>query len=603
MEHGYQGGIGRRDSAGLPAAISSFPAWTAAIGGLEAALRASGNSRLWCWDELALVVRGHVCDVRGSDPDRIAEGLRCHYLEHGELGVDGLDGSFSVAFVDAAAGRVLLYRNLVGAGFTYYHASGERFLFGSNLADLVDASGVTLRPNTAALPGFFLYRWVSGAQTLFEGFYRLLPGEEVCWEAGRLRRRQRDTFADLRGPVPMGDPIEALEATLQGVLDDYARAAPEASNLLSGGIDSSYLQALWNRRHADLPTSFSLSIDHPRSWADTDYAVTASRWLGTRHVLVPADDAYSAYLLETLAATGEPPNHVQTAYFGRLAQAMVERGVEAGICGEGADSLFGLEMARAVDEATTAQRLVPARWLRRFLGKACGLVGWGWVRDALLLANHLDDRSDPQHPVNQVATFTDRAAVVACFGADAVADAAAERWSLLEYFGVTATLADQVHMTGFLCEAMDSASLWTTLFHRAGADLFCPFLDSRVLRFALSLPATARYPFRRPKDLLRRALARHAPQELVRRPKLGFGQPIFEWLRPGGQLRGLVEAIGDYDFVDRSTLQRVSAEPTWFLSSLLCYDLWHKRFIDRTLDSRPPKADAAAAPVAIKNSL
>ena len=70
-----------------------------------------------------------------------------------------------------------------------------------------------------------------------------------------------------------------------------------------------------------------------------------------------------------------------------------------------------------------------------------------------------------------------------------------------------------------------------------------------MLRFALNLPPSVRYPFRRPKELLKRALERVAPREVARRRKLGFGQPIFEWLAPGGQLRPLVERIGGYDFV------------------------------------------------------
>ena len=67
-------------------------------------------------------------------------------------------------------------------------------------------------------------------------------------------------------------------------------------------------------------------MDHPRTWLDTDYAMTAAQALGTAHTLVPADGPYAGYLLETLAATGEPPNHVQTAYFAGLARAMVAQG-------------------------------------------------------------------------------------------------------------------------------------------------------------------------------------------------------------------------------------------------------------------------------------
>ena len=89
---------------------------------------------------------------------------------------------------------------------------------------------------------------------------------------------------------------------------------------------------------------------------------------------------------------------------------------------------------------------------------------------------------------------------------------------------------DRLHAAAYLGEAAESASLWATLFNRAGADLLCPFLDSRVLRLALNLPPAVRYRFRRPKDLLKRALARAVIGPLANRRKLGFGQPIFEWL-------------------------------------------------------------------------
>jgi asparagine synthase (glutamine-hydrolysing) len=132
-----------------------------------------------------------------------------------------------------------------------------------------------------------------------------------------------------------------------------------------------------------------------------------------------------------------------------------------------------------------------------------------------------------------------------------------------------------------------------TLFNHAGADLFCPFLDSRMLRLALSLPPAVRYPFRRPKELLKRALENVAPPGLARRRKLGFGQPIFEWLGPGGQLRPLVDRIGAHDFLRPHVLEQAKARPNWFLYSLLCYDLWHKLFVQRSLPR--PECEATAS--------
>jgi hypothetical protein len=86
---------------------------------------------------------------------------------------------------------------------------------------------------------------------------------------------------------------------------------------------------------------------------------------------------------------------------------------------------------------------------------------------------------------------------------------------------------------------------------------------------------------------------------LANRTKLGFGQPIFEWLAPGGQLRPWVERIGRYDFVERRAWQSCLARPNWFLYSLLCFDLWHKLFIERSLPNNPGLAPVPAAGVPV----
>ncbi len=278
MDTSFLGGVLNRPTTDAPAA-----GWNAG----DAFLRADApGCRLFTWDSLAVLIRGYArapgC-VGSPDAETLAGSLRCHYLERGELAVDGLEGSFSVVLIDGAARRVLLYRNLVGAGFTYYHAGLHGFFFGGNLADLVEASEAPRRPNRAVLPLFFLYRFTPGRDTLFEGFQRLLPGEQLRWDERGLTRTQRHTFAELRDdhpPADMNAAVERVRATTEAILADCAALQPAAANLLSGGVDSSYLQAIWNRviPAGDAPPpSFSVCVDHPRTWLDTDYAVTAAR--------------------------------------------------------------------------------------------------------------------------------------------------------------------------------------------------------------------------------------------------------------------------------------------------------------------------------------
>src|SRR5262249_11960264 len=147
---------------------------------------------------------------------------------------------------------------------------------------------------------------------------------------------------------------------------DCAALRPGAANLLSGGVDSSYLQMLWNRLagRREPPRTFSVSVANPSGRRETAYALSASSWLGTRHTLIDADAPYADYLLQSIAGTGEPTDHVQTAYFGPLARTMAARGATTGLCGEGADSLFGMSLANRVQYAGLLRRLLPLPWLR-----------------------------------------------------------------------------------------------------------------------------------------------------------------------------------------------------------------------------------------------
>jgi asparagine synthase (glutamine-hydrolysing) len=59
----------------------------------------------------------------------------------------------------------------------------------------------------------------------------------------------------------------------------------------------------------------------------------------------------------------------------------------------------------------------------------------------------------------------------------------------------------------------------------------CPFLDYRIVEFVNRLPGHLKIHDADCKYILKKAVAGLLPQELINRPKEGFVQPIYSWMR------------------------------------------------------------------------
>jgi len=116
-----------------------------------------------------------------------------------------------------------------------------------------------------------------------------------------------------------------------------------------------------------------------------------------------------------------------------------------------------------------------------------------------------------------------------------------------------------------------------------------PFLDHHLVEYAMSLPADLKIKGTSGKYILKRALEKVLPTELLYRPKRGFGAPIREWFRgdTGEGLSGLImnssirrRELFDYSFIARLIDQHRRGARDWsfHLWALLNVSLWYDRW-------------------------
>jgi asparagine synthase (glutamine-hydrolysing) len=119
-----------------------------------------------------------------------------------------------------------------------------------------------------------------------------------------------------------------------------------------------------------------------------------------------------------------------------------------------------------------------------------------------------------------------------------------------------------------------------------------PFLDHHLVEFALALPPAMKYRDGVGKYVLKQSMRGKLPDEILDRPKQGFGTPMEEWMRGDFGIRAQAAIRGssladrgllDYEQVDRLFAAHRAGRGDWHkhLWNLYNVSVWHDRWIAR----------------------
>lgn len=511
------------------------------------------------------------------------------------------NGMFAFAFYDPATNKLFLARDRVGIKPLYYAELPWGFAFASEIKALLALPDLPAKLDEESLSHYLSFRSLPAPLTLFKGIRKMAPGSWLVVDTRQGKVQQQRWWEPLQQPIrenlSEAEACDELEALLADSVRLRTLADVPLGVFLSGGLDSGYLLHQGSQITSPL-SSFTVYYPGHDSYNEHVAAADLARAAKAVHHEIPIE---SGRYFEVLGAVShfqdEPIAAPVCVSVYLLSEAARAAGVPVIFTGEGSDELFmgypNWLMARDLQRFFDAFPTGMARFLANTMAKSTlpfapnraklvefsARVGMG----APLFWGGAMDFSDKEKrqllgsSLAQVDLQETYRAIIEPF-----------RQDYLKY-------RESGNITGWMSYLDLRFRLPELMLMRVdkmgmafGIEGRVPFLDHRIVEFALSLPPSLRAARGRlTKPIVKATLARSMPSAFVYQPKRGFAAPMRQWKGAEASqvfvpaLRLFAQRTGLFNLAGIDELLARPSDRLYF--NLINFVLWYCIFIENVL--------------------
>src|SRR5580692_2314368 len=469
-----------------------------------------------------------------------------YWLRDGADYAQQLRGMYAIAIHERQQHSVTLTRDPFGIKPLYIAQVTGGLAFASEAQALLEAGLVQRQVRPAAREELLQLQFTTGADTIFEGIQRVLPGETITCADGHILDRRRISWIPEGGPENIDEDaaLARLDRALEESVDLHQRSDVPYGMFLSGGIDSATLITLMARLNKEPVRAYTAGFDAPGAADEREHAAAVAHAVGAHHCSIEVTEAMVwQHLPEIVACMDDPAADyaiIPTWFLARRAH----QDVKVVLTGEGGDEIFA-----GYDRYRKAIR----PWWRG--GRAM------WARGSF-----------DKVPVLRVQPSIWRDGMAA---AEARAlDSGMSRLAAAQATDMADWLPHDLLLKADRCLMAHAVEGRT------------PFLDRGVAAAAFRLPDSMKLRNGMGKWILRKWLEKHLPIARPFAPKQGFTVPVGQWIKgQGSRLGPLVAAQpGIAEIADPAKVRMLFSHihrwrqgfAAW---KLLFYALWHRRHI------------------------
>lgn len=463
------------------------------------------------------------------------------YAEWGQEMLSRLNGMWAFAIYDREKEEIFLSRDRFGEKPLYYSMSPQAFVFASELTALSSHPSVSSRVSDLGLRKFFAYGYIPAPHTAIEGAKKLPAAH---WMRYDCRSGKAEIRRYWRYQIEPSEEFERaderdLDAELLRLLGNSVQlrlmADVPAGVFLSGGVDSSAVAALAVGGDREIDT-FSIGFEEA-SFDESGYARTVANHLGTRHHCGVVNGDKVAGLSNTvLGQLDEPLGDASLVATWLLCQYAREN-VKVALGGDGSDELLcGYDPFKALSYAKVYGKLMPRPMHEAIVHLSSRLpvshrnMSLDFkVKRALRGVGHHSSLWAPVW-MSSLSGMDFDEFTNASESPESIFSEAIEAWEGCQSDRMEDRLSQffvELYLQDDILTKVDRASM------RHGLEVRSPFLDNDVVEFIRRLPTRSKFNGGVGKRILRNAIAKKLPREVLTRPKKGFGMPVGKWFKEG----------------------------------------------------------------------
>ncbi len=477
----------------------------------------SFNGEIYNFLELRreLEIKGIVFQTK-SDTEVLFQLLKTE----GKNAISKLEGCFAFAFADLDKQEIILARDRFGINPLYYLESNGDYFFSSEMR-FISALLETKDLDSKAIDAYFSLSYIPYSNSIFKKARKLSPGTLLLID--KDGHKEEKYYSIPRKPV-ITYSREKAQNKLREVLNDAVEkrliSDVPLGSFLSGGIDSSVIASIAAKKKKDFKT-FSIGFEDASYFDETHYAEIVAEHIGSEHRTIKLSTTELYESAKELLNHYDEPFADSSAIAVNLLCKEVRKHVKVALSGDGADEIFSgynkhqaeyLLLEKPLFKAASTifpktSNLISQSRDSKFgnLSRKLSKLKEGaklnsrdryikWLKQLDINTQELLLKNDPYR-------FQDYSIEI-------------EDFNDILYYDTRIILPNDMLFK------VDSSSMKNSLEVRT------PFLDTKVVEYAFSLPKKLKISNSRRKMILRDTFKSDLPTTIFDRRKKGFEIPL-----------------------------------------------------------------------------